>query len=151
MSFVSHTGPARCRCSRCTPTGPYRRWDHLFGQLVYLGRPAFGFRSTHTGNPLDGYGRNVYVDTLDSAYGGGWHRENSALTHAGTGVFCYSVNPHGDHPAGDGSRYRVTVIGPGVTPDVSWEGPAPGPYSAAADASANRAIAALHDAVCRPN
>ena len=73
------------------------------------------------------------------------------LTHTGTGVFCYSINPHGSHPAGKGSRYRVTVIGPGVTPDVTWEGAAPGPYSTAEDGRANAAIAALHDALCRPN
>jgi hypothetical protein len=129
----------------------YRRWDHLYGRLSYLGRPAFGFHSTQSGNPLDGYGRNIYIDTLDSRYGSGWRRENSALTHSGTGVFCYSVNPHGAHPAGDGTRYRITVIGPGVTPDVSWESAAPGSFDPAADTSANRAIAALHDSVCRPN
>jgi hypothetical protein len=129
----------------------YHRWDHLFGRLLYLGRPVFGFRSTRGGNPLDRYGRNIYIDTLDSPYGSGWRRENSALTHSGTGVFCYSVNPHGSHPAGDGTRYRITVIGPGVMPDVSWDGPAPGSFDAAADARANRRIAALHDRLCRPN
>jgi len=128
----------------------WRRWDHLYGSLTYLGQPAFGFLAD-SGTPLDGFGRNVYIDTYDSVYGAGWRRENSALTHRGTGVFCYSVNPHGSHPAGEGSRYRVTVIGPGVTPDVTWEGDAPGPFSAAADAEANARIAALHDTLCRPN
>jgi hypothetical protein len=128
----------------------WRRWDHLYGLLTYLGRPAYGF-SADSGTPLDGFGRNVYVDTYDSVYGSGWRRENSALTHRGTGVFCYSVNPHGTHPVGKGSQYRVTVIGPGVTPDVTWQGAAPGPYSAAADAEANAAIAGMHDTLCRPN
>jgi hypothetical protein len=129
----------------------WRRWDHLYGRLTYLGQPAYGFLSSSLGKPLDGFGRNVYVDTYDSAYGPGWRRENSALTHRGTGVFCYSVNPHRDHPAGTGSEYRVTVIGPGVTPDLMWQGRAPGPYSASADAAANAQIAALHDSLCRPN
>jgi hypothetical protein len=111
---------------------------------------VFGFRAS-SGTPLDGFGRNVYIDTLNSAYGPGWRREGSALTHLGTGVFCYSVNPHGSQPAGTGSAYRVTVIGPGVTPDLMWSGPSPGPYSAAADAVANEAIAALDDNACRPN
>ena len=129
----------------------WHRWDHLFGRLTYLGQPVFGFHSTGSGNPLDSYGRNVYLDTYDSAYGSGWRRENSVLTHRGTGIFCYSVNPHAGHQAGKGTRYRVTVIGPGVTPDVMWEGSAPGPYNAAADRKANQAIAALHDNLCRPN
>ena len=129
----------------------WHRFDHLYGTLTYLGHPAFGFRSTSRGAPLDGFGRNVYIDTYDSAYGSGWRRENSALTHTSTGAFCYSFNPHGEHPAGTGTRYRLTVIGPGVTPDVSWEGPSPGPYDRAADARANAAIAALHDRLCLPN
>ena len=41
------------------------------------------------------------------------------------------------HPIGAGRKYRATVIGPGVTPDVMWEGPAPTGYDAAADAEAN--------------
>ena len=32
----------------------------------------------------------------------------------------------------------MTVIGPGVTPDLMWQGPAPGPYSASADADGER-------------
>jgi hypothetical protein len=26
-------------------------------------------------------------------------------------------------PPGNGQRYRITVEGPGVTPDIKWEGP----------------------------
>jgi hypothetical protein len=129
----------------------WHRWDHLFGTFTYRGAPVFGFASTREGRPLDSFGRNVYVDTLDSAYGQGWRRENSFLTHRPTGVFCYSVNPHGTHPAGTGAEYRATVIGPGVTPDVMWQGPSPGPYDAAADLVANRFIASLGDSTCRPN
>jgi hypothetical protein len=129
----------------------YQEWDHLYGTLTYLGQPVFGFHATKVGNPLDGFGRNIYVDTFDSSYGSGWHRENSALTHSGTGVFCYAFAPHGSEPAGNGSRYRITVIGPGVTPDVSWEGAAPGPYNAPADEIANEKIAGLHDKICQPN
>jgi hypothetical protein len=129
----------------------WRQWDHLYGTFTYRGLPVYGFVSTRAGAPLDDFGRNVYVDTLDSAYGAGWRRENSFLTHRGTGVFCYSVNPHPGHPAGTGTEYRATVIGPGVTPDVTWQGAAPGQFDASADALANQAIAALGDAQCRPN
>lgn len=105
-------------------------FHHLFGRLTYRGRPVYGFSSTPTGAPLDGWGRNLYLDTFDSAYGQGWRRENSFLAHTGTGVFCYGFYPHppyegypqGDRPPGNGERYRITVLGPGVTPAIGWEG-----------------------------
>src|SRR5581483_6216235 len=129
----------------------WHRWDHLFGTFSYAGAAVYGFRATAGGTPLDSFGRNVYVDTYDSVYGKGWQRENSFLTHTGTGAFCYSVNPHGSHPAGKGRRYRATVEGPGVTPDVMWEGIAPGAYDKEADRIANSEIARLADRRCRPN
>ena len=104
--------------------------QHLFGRLTYLGLPVYGFGSTSIGNPTDSYGRNIYLDTLDApGYGPGWKRENSFLTHNPGGNFCYALYPHvpyagypaGDRPAGDGSSYRATVIGPGVLPDIGWQ------------------------------
>jgi hypothetical protein len=129
----------------------WHQWDHLFGTFTYDGNPVFGYKATAGGNPLDSFGRNVYVDTYDSVYGDGWKRENSFLTHTGDGVFCYSVNPHGSHPAGTGTKYRATVEGPGVTPDIMWEGLAPGPYDKQADLLANQQITALGDRQCRAN
>jgi hypothetical protein len=129
----------------------WHQWNHLFGTLTYLGHPVFGLASTSSGQPLDSFGRNIYVDTFDSVYGAGWKRENSFLTHKSDGVLCYSINPHGSHPAGTGKDYRATVMGPGVTPDVMWEGRAPGTYDRATDAERNLAIAGLHDSLCRPN
>lgn len=129
----------------------WHQWDHLFGTLTYGPSPVYGFRSTASGNPLDTFGRNIYVDTFDSAYGSGWHRENSFLTHTNTGAFCYSFNPHGAHPAGKGVQYRATVEGPGVTPDVMWQGTSPGTYSKELDLVANDAITALGDRQCRAN
>ena len=99
----------------------WHQWDHLFGTYTYGDTAVYGFKSTSVGAPLDSFGRNVYVDTFDSKYGPGWIRENSFLTHTGDGVFCYSFNPHGAHPAGNGSKYRPTILRPGVTPDVRWE------------------------------
>ena len=84
-------------------------------------------------------------------YGRGWKRENSFLAHRPTGAFCYSINPHGPFPAGNGRRYRATVKGPGVTPLVMWEGVSPGRYDRAADRAHNRRIASLRDRLCRPN
>ena len=111
----------------------YHKYDHLFGTFLYNGAPVHGFRSTAGGNPLDTFGRNLYVDTFNSAYGSGWKRENSFLMHKGTGTFCYGFYPHGSHPIGKGERYRATIIGPGVTPDVMWQGNALGPYDASLD------------------
>ena len=79
-----------------------------------------GFKSTPAGVPLDTFGRNLYLDTFNSAYGNGWKRENSFLMHKGTGKFCYGFYRHGARPEGHGTRYRATIIGPGVTPDVYW-------------------------------
>ena len=93
--------------------------------------------------PLDAYGRNVFLDTFGSAYGTGWQRENSFLTHAPGGGFCYGFYPHGPNGVGSGTRYRATVIGPGVAPDVMWQGSAPGDYDAARDEQANTAQRAL--------
>ena len=131
----------------------YRRFQQLYGTLSYHGQPVFGFHSTSAGAPLDTFGRNVYVDTLDSAYGSGWRRENSFLVHRGTGGFCYGFYPHGDRPSGTGRSYRATVIGPGVTPDVTWQAAAPAAYDAAQDVAANRDMQSLlaGDRLCRPN
>ncbi|HUF01046.1 MAG TPA: hypothetical protein VMN35_01350 [Gaiellaceae bacterium] len=103
------------------------RWHHLFGRLTYRGLPVHGFSTTPTGDPLDGYGRVLYLDTLDSAYGKGWYRENGFVARRPDGTFCYGFVPHTTHtgerrPAGHGARYRLSVSGPGVTPDVSWVG-----------------------------
>jgi hypothetical protein len=104
------------------------RWHHLFGRLTYRGRPVHGFSTTPNGEPLDTHGRVLYLDTLDSAYGPGWRRENGFVARRPTGAFCYGFVPHSAHtgelrPAAHGRRYRLAVSGPGVTPDVVWEGP----------------------------
>jgi hypothetical protein len=129
----------------------YGRYDHLFGRFTYRGRPVYGFSATPTGVPLDTFGRNLYVDTFNSRYGPGWRRENSLLTHTGSGAFCYGFYEHGARPTGMGSRYRATIIGPGVTPDAYWESPAPGAFDRAVDLAANELIRGLGSAQCRPN
>lgn len=104
-----------------------KRFHHLFGRFTYMGLPVYGFEATSAGVPLDSYGRNLYLDTLNSAYGAGWKRENSFLTHRPNGNFCYGFYEHdpppgypdvGRRPKGNGERYRLTVMGPGVTPVI---------------------------------
>ena len=131
----------------------YRRFDHLYGRFTYRGEGVYGFRATKTGVPLDTFGRNVYVDTYNSAYGPGWKRENSFLTHSGSGQFCYGFYRHGQRPSGMGERYRATIIGPGVTPDAYWYAEAPGPFDRARDLAANEEQRSMFrdSPLCRPN
>ena len=43
----------------------------IFGRMTYDGSPVHGFHSTSNGAPTDAYGRGLYIDTFDSAYGAG--------------------------------------------------------------------------------
>jgi hypothetical protein len=155
-------------------TGPlpvlelYSRWSYggaavgVFGRLSYLGRPVHGFGATPMGVPLDGYGRNVYIDTYDSVYGPGWWRESGILTHRSTGTFCHSFVPQtifrhypgagGKRPAASGSRYRATVMGPGVTPVVQAETPGRGRYDPVVSAELTRTfdLVMSGDRICAP-
>jgi hypothetical protein len=107
------------------------RFHHLFGLYKYKGQPYYGFGSTPYGAPTDRYGRLLYLDTFNSAYGPGWKRENAFLTHRPLGNFCYGFFPHtppasfpgsGQRPAAHGTKYRAIMDGPGVAPDVMWTG-----------------------------
>ena len=117
----------------------YRRFQTIWGRFTYLGNPIFGYGTTRDGQPTDTFGRIAYVDTYNSAYGQGWKRENSFLAHNPGGNFCYGFYPHtpypgyppGDRPAGRGERYRATVIGPGVLPDIGWEAASLGAFDPA--------------------
>lgn len=144
-------------------TGPlaqlevYPNWTYggtlqgLFGRLTYRGVPLFGTR-TPSASRRDEHARYVYIDTLDSAYGPGWRREAAKVTHVNNGGFCYSFAPIPPPPGypgtmptvpGVGERHRVTVVGPGLTPDVQWEGAALGPFDPGADERLNRVFDAL--------
>lgn len=129
------------------------RFDHLYGSFRYSTQPVFGFSNTSRGAPLDTFGRNVYVDTLNSGYGPGWQRENSFLTHRPSGIFCYGFYPFRPGLTGRGQAYRATVIGPGVTPDVTWQGEAPGIYDHDRDRERNAEQSTLFTGSkkCRPN
>ena len=77
------------------------------------------------------------------------------MTHSGTGAFCYNFRPRnplvggythprgyngGERGPGNGQAYRMTVEGPGVTPDVKWEGRGLDAYS-----PSNPALVAYED------
>jgi hypothetical protein len=128
------------------------RWEHVYGSLTYRGKPVHGYGSTRYGAPTDAFGRLIYLDTIGSAYGAGWHRENSFLTHNPWGDFCYDLSPHAGR-IGRGVAYRAMVIGPGVTPDVGAYVASPGAFNSARDLAANQEQAAMApgDRLCRPS
>jgi hypothetical protein len=108
------------------------RYQQVFGKYSYDGEPIYGFHTTRTGAPTDGYGRLIFLDTYDSRYGPGWRRENSFVSHNPTGIWCYgffqfdaTLYPHPKNlkekmrGPGTGEKYRLSADGPGVTPDVS--------------------------------
>jgi hypothetical protein len=120
--------------------------EGLFGRLTYRGVPTFGTR-TPSASRSDGHARYVYIDTFNSAYGPGWKREAAKVTHVNSGGFCYSfapIPPPPGYPAempkvrGNGERHRVTVVGPGLTPDLQWEGPGLGSFDPRTDERFNR-------------
>lgn len=115
----------------------------VFGRLLYAGSPVYGFR-TPSATTGDRNARYFYIDTFNSAYGPGWRRDGAKVTHRPSGAFCYTFAPLPAPPAGYpevptvsgvGERSRVTVMGPGVTPDVVWEGDTLGAYDASAQAA----------------
>jgi hypothetical protein len=139
------------------------RFQELFGQYTYRGAGVRGFGTTGRGAPTDGYGRLVYVDTRNSVYGAGWRRETSIISHGPPGIFCHGFvpadpyagyahpkgTPHRNRGPGTGDRYRITVTGPGVTPDLMWQGPGLGPYNPhdPADVRLERQMNAKLDAI----
>jgi hypothetical protein len=120
------------------------RFQEVFGQYTYNGKGIRGFGTTSVGAPTDNYGRLLFLDTYNSAYGKGWLRENSFVSHGAPGMFCYGFYrrnpwvggyahprsiPNRKRPSGVGEQYRLTAAGPGVTPDVMWQGPGLHPFN----------------------
>jgi hypothetical protein len=114
------------------------RFVGIFGRATYEGVAVHGLGSDRLGNPVDRFGRNVYIETSDESSPSGWRRETAILLHAPNGTFCHSFV--GRPP---GRLLRVFAVGPGVTPDVEWQGAAPGPYDPTQAASERRAFDAF--------
>lgn len=131
------------------------RFQEVFGRVMYDNQPVYGFGTTRVGAPTDAFGRLIFLDTLDSMYAPGWRRENSFVPHNPTGVFCYGFyqfNPTKggyQHPPGQtavrgpgsGSFYRLTLVGPGVTPNVSVTVPGLHPFDKTNPDDQNYAVA----------
>lgn len=130
-------------------------WQGLFGRLTYRGDPVFGYRTPST-TRRDPNARFFYVDTFNSVFGTGWRHDAGKVAHLRNGAFCYSFVPQMTpagyptrvlRPPGNGERHRVTVMGPGVTPVIQWEGPALGRYDPGKDKQFN----ALFDQIVGPD
>jgi len=127
----------------------------IWGRFTYLGKPIFGYGVDGQGAPTDTWGRVLYVDTYNSALGSGWRRENSFVTHMPYGTFCYGFFKHSQagkqYPNGMSLRYRITAQGPGVLPDMYWEGASPGKpgfYDQAKDTELKAQLQAYKDPAC---
>ena len=120
----------------------------IWGRFTYLGKPVFGFGTDSRGAATDTFGRILYVDTYDSKLGKGWRRDNGFVTHNPYGTFCYGFYKHSSRPNGMSSRYRITAQGPGVLPDIYWEGPSPGAYDESRDAVLVAQLEAYGDPNC---
>jgi hypothetical protein len=140
------------------------RFQEVFGRYTYDGKGIRGFGTTRVGAPTDNYGRLLFLDTYNSAYGKGWLRENSFVSHGPPGMFCYGFyrrnpwvggyahprsTPNRKRPSGVGEQYRITAAGPGVTPDVVWQGPGLHPYNRGnpSDVALESAMNAERDAI----
>jgi hypothetical protein len=111
----------------------------FFGRLIYQGQPVFGTKSP-SASVADTWARNIYIDAFNSDYGEGWKHDTAINTHPVNGGFCYTFTPQAPPkgypkatPNGNGlgEQYRISVIGPGVTPIVQWVGPRLGARSQA--------------------
>ncbi|MBA3717570.1 MAG: hypothetical protein H0W87_05005 [Actinobacteria bacterium] len=119
----------------------------LIARLTYGGMPVFGYKVGNGGQPQDGYGRVVYIETLDSLLGAGWLRLTGILTRNPSGMLCHSMVPqmaYSSYPsphivdAGNGKNYRLYVEGPGVTPLVTTEVADPGDFNVSDPAKVQR-------------
>ena len=144
----------------------YQHWTYahaqqgFFGRLTYNGEPVYGTRSTSS-TVSDTWARNIYIDTYDSDYGPGWKHDTAISTHPGNGGFCYTFVPQAP-PAGYpstkpngnglGMVYRVSAMGPGVTPIVQWVGPRLGQFDQAVNDQATQEFDQIlgGDAHCAP-
>lgn len=74
------------------------------GRATYHGKPIVGYKSTPQGVPLDGLGRNVYIDSMR---GGKWMRLMGILTRKPEGRFGLWIRK-----GWRGASYRGRIVGP---------------------------------------
>ena len=133
-SSTSRTGRGRSRELEVSQNWTYGgHWQGLFGRLTYAASPCTAStrrrrRSAATATRATSTSTRTTRPTAPA----GATTQAKCCT-SGNGAFCYSFVPQVPPPGYPGSRaprgpaigdaHRVTVMGPGVTPDVQWEGP----------------------------
>jgi hypothetical protein len=78
--------------------------ENIKGNASFHGKPIYGFKATRQGDPLDPYGRNVY---LDSFRAGHWQRMMGILAKRPAGQFSLWIRS-----VWAGTAYRGTISGP---------------------------------------
>ena len=132
----------------------------FFGRLTYDGSRSTEPDRRRRRSPIR-FARNVYIDTLNSVYGRGWKRDSASTrtseTEASATRSSRSRRPQDAviramSRAGRDSvtAHRITVMGPGATPVIRWEGARLGPYDRRRDAAINQIFDAVlaGDAKC---
>lgn len=104
------------------------KYMHIVATLSYHGKPWYAIGFKPSGYVTDQIGRNVNIDSFSSDLGSGWRRVNAVLTHRPSGQLCFGFTPKvlpGGGSSGSGyssvNRYRLSVPGPGVSPDIEQE------------------------------
>ena len=157
---TSRTGRGRCRCSRCLRTGPTAAATRgCSAGSATAAYPCTGSDAdTQPLRPVCALRVHRHVRVDLRARLGARRREGDAPAN---GAFCFSFVPQDPPPGypadtprapGNGTRHRVTIMGPGVTPVVRWEGAGLGRYDAARDAGFNALFDRLvgaDDQACR--
>ncbi|MFM8611386.1 MAG: hypothetical protein ACKOD0_01590 [Actinomycetota bacterium] len=124
--------PGYTRWSKYSPGGyqgylQKRHYPVIFGSFTFSGYGVYG-PGDRNGSPTTAFGRNVYIDTRNSDYGPGWRRVMGVLTQPPNGTFCYELSKKGGSKGKTGQSlvaYRLTAIGPGLTPVVQVTIPPP--------------------------
>lgn len=101
------------------------QYMHIVAQLKYRGQPWYAVNFKSNGEVTDKIGRNVTIEAYDSDMGSGWRRVNAVLTHRPSGQMCFGFTPkvmengqYSESGYSSVNAYRLTVPGPGVTPDI---------------------------------
>ena len=116
----------------------WHQWDHLFGTFTLRERPGLrlpvdvGRRAARHLRP-ERLRRHVRLGLRHGLEA----REQLPDAHRAPARSVTRSTRTARHPAGKGTQYRATVEGPGVTPDVMWQGDPAGAYDKALDLETN--------------
>ena len=135
-SCGSRTGAAHCPSSSSSSTGPPPVTTSMMAGRMAATRSSASASRVRAGRSTvrpQRLPRHAQLDLRPRLEARG-----RVLSQRPSGNFCWGFFPRDGRPPGHGDRYRATVIGPGVMPDMFWESPALGAYDRAHDQAANQ-------------